>query len=209
MSRVRSGALALDGVYVRDEHDGTLRFEPLGAPTADDVAEVATWTHARLVKILARHGRCLDGPDDAADTLVDEPRCSSLRSCAPCGARVVLRGVGGGLQLLGAEPGARTSKLSRPVALRTGKAGAAVAQVGGVDVHATVLVDGRQVVVAEENGLRVPFSPCPPRSLRPVGASSVSARTRTSPRSSKRSSEASACKRRSSAWRTTPKVTLG
>ena len=48
--------LALDGVYVRDD-EGELHFRDLGEPTTEDVAQVATWTHASLLRVLRRHGR--------------------------------------------------------------------------------------------------------------------------------------------------------
>ncbi|WP_052551810.1 transposase [Enhygromyxa salina] len=43
--------LVLDGVYVRDD-EGELRFHSLGAPTSQEVTEVARWTHARLGRVL-------------------------------------------------------------------------------------------------------------------------------------------------------------
>ncbi|WP_181197928.1 transposase, partial [Enhygromyxa salina] len=43
--------LVLDGVYVRDD-EGELRFHSLGAPTHEEVTEVARWTHARLSGVL-------------------------------------------------------------------------------------------------------------------------------------------------------------
>lgn len=125
--------IALDGVYVRDTPDATPRFVPLDAPSADEVTEVAAWTHARLVKVLARHGRSLDGPDDAADALGSEQPV--LASCYAASAADV--------QLLGETPGARTGKLGRPVAVRAPTPSRAAAAVGGVDVHASVAVDGR------------------------------------------------------------------
>ncbi|WP_240480227.1 hypothetical protein [Enhygromyxa salina] len=41
----------------------------LGAPTSQEVTEVARWTHERLGRVLERHGRSLDelGCDDAPD----------------------------------------------------------------------------------------------------------------------------------------------
>ena len=53
--------LVLDGVYVRDD-EGELRFHSLGAPTSEEVTEVARWTHARLSGVLERHGRSFDEP---------------------------------------------------------------------------------------------------------------------------------------------------
>ncbi|KIG11610.1 Transposon-like protein [Enhygromyxa salina] len=47
--------LVLDGVYVRDD-EGELRFHSLGAPTREEVTEVARWTHERLGRVLERHG---------------------------------------------------------------------------------------------------------------------------------------------------------
>ncbi|WP_219906710.1 hypothetical protein, partial [Enhygromyxa salina] len=52
-------ASLLDGVYVRDD-EGELRFHSLGAPTHEEVTEVARWTHARLSGVLERHGRSFD-----------------------------------------------------------------------------------------------------------------------------------------------------
>jgi hypothetical protein len=96
--------------------------------------QVARWTHARLVKVVARHGRSLDGADDGgADALVSEQPV--LASCYAASAADV--------QLLGAEPGASTRKLGRPVAVRATHAQSGAAVVEGVNVHAGVAVDGR------------------------------------------------------------------
>jgi hypothetical protein len=68
--------LVLDGVYVTDD-EGVLRFHELGAPTNEEITEVAKWTHERLGRVLERHGRSLDedAPDDgAADLLAREER---------------------------------------------------------------------------------------------------------------------------------------
>jgi hypothetical protein len=119
--------LALDGVYVRDEH-GELRFHDLGEPSADDVQEVAAWTHARLIRVLERHGRSLEG----VDTLLDES--PALASCYGASA--------GDVQLLGLAPGNKTDKLVRRLRL-VGSPTRALAEVGGVNVHAEVVVDGR------------------------------------------------------------------
>jgi hypothetical protein len=53
--------LALDGVYLREKPDAALMFHTLPAPSADEVADVATRTALRVQKILVRHGRSLDG----------------------------------------------------------------------------------------------------------------------------------------------------
>lgn len=123
--------LALDGVYVRGE-DGELEFHPLGEPSHDEVAEVAAWTHAKLLEVLDRHGRSLDGVEDAPDPLREEQ--PALASCYGASAADV--------QLLGAAAGSRTDKLVRPVRLVPSPS-APLAEVGGVNVHAQVCVDGR------------------------------------------------------------------
>ncbi len=66
--------LALDGVYVRSEA-GPLDFHRLGEPTRADVERVAAWTHAGLLRVLARHGRSLEGIEHAPDPSDD--------GCAP------------------------------------------------------------------------------------------------------------------------------
>ena len=48
--------IALDGAYVRDA-EGELVFHGLPEPSAEEVAQVAEWTHAGLVRGFARHGR--------------------------------------------------------------------------------------------------------------------------------------------------------
>jgi hypothetical protein len=63
--------LALDGVYVRRVEGGPLVSHALAAPTAEELAEVAERTALRIQKVLARHGRTLDGTGagDAAEAL--------------------------------------------------------------------------------------------------------------------------------------------
>ena len=96
--------LALDGVYVRDPR-GALVFHALPAPSGEEVAGVAAWTHAALLRVLERHGRSLDGADEPTDALVHEQ--PGLASCYAASA--------GDMQLLGAAPGQKTAKLVRPV----------------------------------------------------------------------------------------------
>jgi len=67
----RRHTLAADGVWLRDV-DGELRFRELSPPSAEDVAEVASRSYEKLVRVLARHGRGLEGIDDAPDTLADQ-----------------------------------------------------------------------------------------------------------------------------------------
>ena len=132
--------LALDGVYVREgeQGQGALRFQALGAPSQAEVAQVAEWTHAALLRVLERHGRSLGGLDAGTDTLSDEQPV--LASCYGASA--------GDVQLLGAAPGQRTAKLVRLVRAVSPSAtqadpGRALAEVGGVNVHAEVAFDGR------------------------------------------------------------------
>jgi hypothetical protein len=68
--------LALDGVYVRDE-EGELRFRELGAPRTEDAAQVETWTHASLLRVLKRHGRSLDGITAVDPFATDQPADAS------------------------------------------------------------------------------------------------------------------------------------
>jgi hypothetical protein len=99
--------LVLDGVYVRDD-DGELRFHELGAPTHEEITDVARWTHERLGRVLERHGRSLDegAPDDgAADLLAREQPV--LASCYEASTA--------DRQLLGDAPGLQTRKLAHVV----------------------------------------------------------------------------------------------
>jgi hypothetical protein len=118
-------------VYVRDAQ-GALAFHALGEPSADDVAQVAAWTHAAIVRVLERHGRSLEGVSDTEDEIAHEqPVLASLYGASTTD-----------VQLLGAAPGQKTSKLVRPVHL-VPTLPQLVAEVGGVNVHATAALDGR------------------------------------------------------------------
>ena len=108
--------IALDGAYVRAD-EGDLVFHALPEPSAEEVAQVAAWTHASLVRVLARHGRSLDGVEEAPDPLRDEE--PALASCYAVSAADV--------QLLGDAPGQRTrnarllaSVQERPIARQFG-----------------------------------------------------------------------------------------
>ncbi len=59
--------LELDGVYVRQTTSGALVFQALSSPTEGDLAEVAKRTALRVKKVLARHGRSLDGTSERED----------------------------------------------------------------------------------------------------------------------------------------------
>jgi len=117
-------------VYVRNER-GKLQFHELGTPTSEEVAEVARWTHERLQIVLERHGRSLED-NDAADVLAQEQ--PALASCY--GASV------GDRQLLGVAPGQPTRKLSERVP-EVASSGEALADVGGVNVHAGMAIPAR------------------------------------------------------------------
>ena len=60
---VHAHSLFLDGVYVRAP-TGALAFHALGAPTFEEVQQVAQWTHAKIERVLLAHGRTLDGIGD-------------------------------------------------------------------------------------------------------------------------------------------------
>ncbi|MCP5041160.1 MAG: hypothetical protein GY944_09015 [bacterium] len=124
--------LALDGVYVRDE-ERRLQFCMLSEPRAEDVAQVAAWTHASLLRVLERHGRSLEGVSDAPDAFADDQPV--LASCYGASAA--------DLQLLGSSAGQRTDKLARPLRLIPTTGPGALAEVGGVNIHAQVALDGR------------------------------------------------------------------
>jgi hypothetical protein len=123
--------LALDGVYVRDE-GGALRFHRLPDPTHEEVVQVATWVHERLARVLARHGRSLEGDDDAPSVLAEEqPALASLYDASAADR-----------QLLGEAPGQATRKLVRAVRELV-PPGEALADVGGVNVHAGAAIGPR------------------------------------------------------------------
>ncbi|WP_181197423.1 transposase [Enhygromyxa salina] len=105
---------------------------PLPKPTSEQVAEVARWTHEAIARVLARHGRSLDGFDDVVDVLADEQ--PALASCY--GASV------GDRQLLGASPGEQTRKLVDPVC-ELDSPDEALADCGGVNIHVGPVIDGR------------------------------------------------------------------
>ena len=79
--------LALDGVYVRDAQGGELVFHALAVPTADGMTDVATRTAERVQKVLARHGRSLDGTGepDAAEPVGELLALSALCAAAAAG----------------------------------------------------------------------------------------------------------------------------
>jgi hypothetical protein len=124
----------LDGVYVRDD-EGALRFHELGDPTHEEITDVARWTHERLDRVLERHNRSLDdlaGDDGAVDLLAREQPV--LASCYEASTA--------DRQLLGDAPGQQTRKLAHAVR-EVAKRNDALAEVGGVNVHAGAAVPSR------------------------------------------------------------------
>jgi hypothetical protein len=118
-------------VYVRDA-EGELVLHPLPAPSAEEVAQGAAWTHAGIVRVLERHGRSLEGADDTPhEGASEEPVLAACYAASASDA-----------QLLGAAPGRKTDKLVRPLRV-VPSATEPLAEVGGVDVHAKVAVGAR------------------------------------------------------------------
>lgn len=124
-------SFALDGVYVREGDDGPLVFHALPAPSPDEVAELARRVAVRVAKLLERLGRSLDPEMDApADSL--ELEHPALASCYGAACR--------GIDLLGARAGEPTLRIVEPLA---GRPNEPVARVAGFNVHAGLVVDGR------------------------------------------------------------------
>jgi hypothetical protein len=123
--------LALDGVYVRDE-SGALQFHRLPDPTHEEVVQVATWVHERLARVFERHGRLLEGDDDTPSVLADEQTVLASLYDASAADR----------QILGEAAGQATRKLVRAAA-EVLPPNEALADVGGVNVHAGAAIDGR------------------------------------------------------------------
>ncbi len=127
-SAVRS---ALDGVYVREPDGGELVFHALAAPNTEEIADLATRTAQRVQKILARHGRAIDG---AGESDAEEPHGEQLALAALCGAAAAGHGLTGdraGEPLLRVVDSARARKTER------------VGESGGLNVHAEVAVPAR------------------------------------------------------------------
>jgi hypothetical protein len=114
--------LALDGVYVRrgDAATGELVFRALPEPTDEDVLDVAQRTAQRVVTILSKHGRSLEGLGDEAERATE--RDPALASCVGAAART---------------PALRVVDRSRT------RDNERVAVVMGFDVHAGAAIDGR------------------------------------------------------------------
>jgi len=120
--------LALDGVYVRADGDGPLAFHALAAPTTAVVADVARRTAERVRALLERRGRALDAEDEALDPLEDKEPL--LARCYGAAVR--------GIALLGEKKA--PERLTRPTDMQKDEL---LAEVMGFNVHAKVVVDGR------------------------------------------------------------------
>jgi hypothetical protein len=111
--------LALDGVYVRGD-DGALGFHALAAPSAEEVADVARRTAARVRRLLQRRA---DEQDD------DEP--SGWTVCCAASAQ--------GLSLFGPRAGQPPLRLVDPSQARPDEP---VAIIEGFNVHAARTLHG-------------------------------------------------------------------
>ena len=117
--------LALDGVYVHNR-EKKLEFRALAPPTTAEVQAVAKRMHARLQRLCERHVVSDASREDA----------SALAVCTDAAARDV--------SLFGERAGERTRKLVQAVRAAGGRpASPFVAEVGGVNLHAGVVVHGR------------------------------------------------------------------
>jgi hypothetical protein len=123
--------LVIDGVYVRETEGGALVFHPLSAPTEDELEEVAKRTALRVKKVLARHGRSLDGTSEREDA---EPSGEQLSLSALCAAAASGQG------LFGERAG---KPLLRVVDPKRARSGERVGESQGINVHAEVVVPAR------------------------------------------------------------------
>ena len=124
--------LALDGVYVRKDPGAPLVFYALPEPSADEVAEVARRTARRVQKILAGHGRTLDGTGER--DAHDEQPAEQLALSACYGAAAA------GLGLDGDRAGQPLLRIVEPSLARKAEP---FAEVLGFNVHAQVAIPAR------------------------------------------------------------------
>ena len=134
---VHAHLLSLDGVYVRGA-DGALVFHELAAPSAEDVAEVARRTAARLIQVLNKHGREVDPELGEVDVCADADATSDPGHRA-VGVLRRSRHRHGPVRRASGLPSAATGRpRARPA--RTGPLAIAY----GVNVHAAVAVAPRK-----------------------------------------------------------------
>jgi hypothetical protein len=75
----------LDGVYVRDESDGALKFFALPEPSIDDVARVAGWIRSKMLALIGETELDVDC-DAQLDLLAeDEPLLAECTAAAVTG----------------------------------------------------------------------------------------------------------------------------
>jgi hypothetical protein len=120
--------LAADGAWVVGQ-DGALQFRALPDPSPEDLATLAIWTHARLMRVLEEHGRLVESADTE---MAEQP---VLASCYGASA--------GDMQLLGLEPGRRIRRAIGAAPSPVTAPSASVAEAGGVNIHAGRAIDGR------------------------------------------------------------------
>jgi hypothetical protein len=131
--------LALDGVYIRQEH-GALVWHSLPTPTRAEVQDVAARTARCIQRILRAHGRSLD----PALQTVDEPDrfAQDQPALAACYAAAAQ-----GVSLAPDRAGQPTVRLmvscNPPEHTQRDLPDEPVAEVGGVNLHAKVVIDGR------------------------------------------------------------------
>ncbi|MDH5492650.1 MAG: transposase [Myxococcales bacterium] len=128
--------LALGGVYVRNAR-GAVEFHPLGAPSEEDLADIARWTFERVRVLLARRGQTLteEGRIEDMELTDFELEQPALASALAASAQ--------DLQLFGDRAGQPSAKLTRPVPLSPpSKHAPRGARIGGFDVHAAERIDG-------------------------------------------------------------------
>ena len=132
--------LALDGVYVHQKGDGALVWHSLPTPTRAEVEDVAARTVRRIQGILRAHGRSLDPALQTVDEpdrfAQDEP---ALAACYAAAAQ--------GVSVAGDRAGQPTLRLMVSCDPTQQAPGAQpdepVAEVGGINLHAKVVMDGR------------------------------------------------------------------
>ena len=136
---VHAHALALDGVYVRDDATGALAFHALDTPSRDDVADIARRTAQRIESLLVAQGRSLEPAMRACDPHPLELEEPGLAACYAAAAQ--------GALALGSPPQTQGRALRLVVSQDRSTARVAAdvpaAEVRGINVHAKQLVDGR------------------------------------------------------------------
>jgi hypothetical protein len=137
--------LALDGVYLEDEH-GELRFHPLPTPTAAEVARIAQRTARRLHRAFAKQGR--QSPWDDAHAWGDSGESDPLSVEQP-GLFACYQAAASGVSVCGERAGQPVLRLlagDREPSERWSDSQPGtepVAEALGVNLYAKQVVDGR------------------------------------------------------------------